>query len=128
MVPSITYNTNSGIHIITCDEIDLETEYFEDTVDVRCPTVGQVTVEQGYIEGEKEIVCQDCQNIVPNCLFCFNSTSCSMCKSGYYETQLYDAFGNQNTICLKGFCGLFGVGINCDTDRATTQVENCLKT
>ena len=97
-------------------------------MDVRCPTIGQVTVETGYIESEMEIVCVDCQDIVPNCLFCFNSTSCSLCKSGYYETQLYDAFGNMNTICLKGFCGLFGVGVNCDTDRETVEVFNCLKT
>ena len=86
LVPSVEYDATSGIHIVGCDTIDLETEYFENTENVRCPTMGQITQLEGYIIGEQEIVCTDCSNVVPNCNFCYNSTSCTMCKTTYYET------------------------------------------
>ena len=45
VVPRIDRLNYTSTYIMSCEEIDKATEYYETHVDVRCPTAGQITIE-----------------------------------------------------------------------------------
>ena len=40
---------------------------------------------------------------------------------------MLDGFGLPHTICLKGFCGLYGTGSQCTTGIVSEVIVNCYK-
>ena len=85
---------------------------------------GKITVLQGEIESKKELVCEDCSTIIPNCLSCSNTTYCDLCQPGYQNAALIDAFNNTNNLCLSSFCGLTGDGAGCSDG---IEILNCIR-
>jgi hypothetical protein len=46
-----------------------------------------------------------------------------MCNTGFSNTDVYDAYGFVNNVCLNQFCGLFGMGPGC----AEVELDYCYK-
>ena len=52
----------------------------------------------------------DCLEVIENCLVCETSQVCILCDIGNVNVELYDAYKNQNFVCIQSevFCGLKG--------------------
>ena len=80
----------------------------------------------GVIEDDKELICTDCLTIIPNCISCSSNSTCDLCTPGYQLTNLKDAFGNTNQLCLSHFCGVVGDGEGCQPNIPDV-LDNCVK-
>ena len=92
--PVVNYHEVFGTNVYTCLNYTQLADY-PNQDGVPCEP-GKITQWVGVIEDDKELICTDCAEIIPNCLSCSSNSTCDLCNSGYQNVQLYDAFGNEN--------------------------------
>ena len=80
----------------------------------------------GYFEVDQELRCEECTNLISNCVACIRSDLCTLCSYPYQPSRIIDDYGQEHQVCLNAFCGLAGSGSTC-ADGPPESVSHCRK-
>lgn len=71
--------------------------------------------------------CTSCATVIPMCMQCSDSLTCTVCLSGYRPVVSTDATGQQFTTCIFNYCGFDTTAYNGITSDCLTcdNLKHC---